>query len=261
MSNEWTEDYIKKEFSALGLSDWHVVVHSDIASTMDEARTIISNGIVKPACIVARQQHGGRGQQGRVWRSLPGGFYCTYVLPLNAGVSAAGFSLVTGVVISQLLAEFDADTRLKWPNDILDLEGKKLAGILTEVVPVINGQALLIGIGINFYNQVDPQIATSLELLGVKGLKIHQAAALLADNLQISLKSFIQDGFSAFLKTWNERDYLLGRRIRIAVSNEEIVGSVFGVSQQGALLLQSGDLIREIWSGHITEIYPEIFKD
>jgi BirA family biotin operon repressor/biotin-[acetyl-CoA-carboxylase] ligase len=137
----------------------------------------------------------------------------------------------------------------------------KLAGILTEVVPVINGQALLIGIGINFYNQVDPQIATSLELLGVKGLKIHQAAALLADNLQISLKSFIQDGFSAFLKTWNERDYLLGRRIRIAVSNEEIVGSVFGVSQQGALLLQSGDLIREIWSGHITEIYPEIFKD
>ena len=255
------EDSFTREFSALGLSDWHVVVHSETASTMDEARTYISKGTVKPACIIARQQHGGRGQQGREWRSLPGGFYCTYVLPLNAGISAVGFSLVTGVVIAQLLADFGADTRLKWPNDILSLEGKKLAGILTEVIPVASGQALLIGIGINFDNQVDPQIATSLELLAVRRLEIHQAAALLADNLQKSLKSFIQDGLSAFLEAWNERDYLLGRRIRIAVSNEEIEGFVSGISKQGALLLRSGSAVREIWSGHITEIYPEMLKD
>ena len=119
----------------------------------------------------------------------------------------------------------------------------------------------MIGIGINFDNQVDPQIATSLELLAVRRLEIHQAAALLADNLQKSLKSFIQDGLSAFLEAWNERDYLLGRRIRIAVSNEEIEGFVSGISKQGALLLRSGSAVREIWSGHITEIYPEMLKD
>jgi BirA family biotin operon repressor/biotin-[acetyl-CoA-carboxylase] ligase len=256
MNDKWTAQSFESQFLELGLINWQLVVLSETVSTMDDARSLVTKGISQPVCIISRQQQGGRGQQGRVWTSLPGGFYATYVFPLTAGVAIAGFSLVTGIVIAQLLAAYAIKAKLKWPNDVLTTDGKKLAGILTEVVPTSAGQALLVGIGINFSNQVDDQKASSLELLGVKELEIAHAAAILGRNLQRSLIDFVENGLAAFLTTWNQYDYLLGRRICITLASEQREGIVEGISNQGALLLNCAGAIQQIWSGHIIEVYP-----
>lgn len=56
---------------------------------------------------------------------------------------------VLGWDVMQCCRQVDSRVRVKWPNDLW-IEGKKLGGILCEVVHLKSGQTgLVIGIGIN----------------------------------------------------------------------------------------------------------------
>ena len=87
-------------------------------------------------------------------------------LPLLAGVALAeAVGEVTGVRAS-----------LKWPNDLLAADGRKLAGILAES----SGTAVVVGVGLNVSTTAEELPDTGTSLAQVAGTTVDRAPVLLA---------------------------------------------------------------------------------
>ncbi len=124
--------------------------------------------------ILALEQRGGRGRQGRSWMSPPGkGVYATRVLWAHEAGLLQTLPLLVGIGLCRGLARhLPATCRLKWPNDLVvetHGERKKIGGILIEAVVRPDDCALaIIGFGVNHGHEAGelPETGTSLRLLG-----------------------------------------------------------------------------------------------
>lgn len=97
--------------------------------------------------ITADFQSAGRGRFNRSWISPPReNLLATYVLWL--GQFDFNLPQVLALAVTDMLKNRGFDVTIKWPNDLV-LNGKKLAGILSESVEVENGRWMVLGIGLN----------------------------------------------------------------------------------------------------------------
>lgn len=136
----------------------HVLfLHKDkTTSTMDDMREYLANTAepfpagIDAVVIVADMQTAGRGTGTRTWMSATrGNLYCTLALPLvrvRADLCPL-LPLVLAVALHRVLAAAVAPQRvhIKWPNDILAADGRKLAGTLLEC----RCGAVAAGVGVN----------------------------------------------------------------------------------------------------------------
>lgn len=99
-------------------------------------------------CIIAEEQTGGRGRFQRKWHSPRGvNLYVTFyfVLPLHAP-HVGSLAQVMAYTLATLLSELNP--KVKWPNDV-QINGKKVAGILCETVFGKERIECFLGIGVN----------------------------------------------------------------------------------------------------------------
>ena len=85
--------------------------------------------------LVAEHQVAGRGRLDRVWTSPPrAGLTVSFLLRPDVPAARRGWlPLLTGVALAEAVGEVTGVLpSLKWPNDLLALDGRKLAGILAE---------------------------------------------------------------------------------------------------------------------------------
>ena len=113
---------------------------------------------------VTNNQTAGRGRHGKTWQSPPGSGLC-----LSAAYTFAArpdnlpaLTLALGLGAIDALEELGArDVELKWPNDLVALDGK-LGGILTEVQQRSPGAVTVVtGIGVNV--DLDTELDFSIE--------------------------------------------------------------------------------------------------
>ena len=134
-----------------------------VESTQDKVRQLLSKKTSTPYLAVsAKQQHKGRGTNGRVWKSLTGNVFLTVALPFErVPVAVTLLPLQVGILIAETLQNVlkeasNHDTRLilKWPNDVL-INSKKVAGVLIESHIAREQTFLLVGVGINIFEKPD----------------------------------------------------------------------------------------------------------
>ena len=137
-----------------------MVVHKDTtASTIDDMRAFIAAeatpfpATLDAVIIIARTQTAGRGSGTRKWASsIPGNLYCNIALPLArvpAGLMRL-FQIVLAVALRRVLSAY-APLHTKWPNDVLALDGRKLAGVLIECCQGV----ISVGVGVNIVEAPD----------------------------------------------------------------------------------------------------------
>ncbi|MGB8402560.1 MAG: biotin--[acetyl-CoA-carboxylase] ligase, partial [Mycobacterium sp.] len=139
------------------------------------------------AVLLAEHQVAGRGRNGRVWSAVPG----TQIL-MSVGVPTAGVSgdiwgwlpLVTGLAVVDAVARCSSvRAGLKWPNDV-QVDGRKLAGILAEVAAGPADPVIVVGIGLNVSipaEALPDPAATSLAVLGSAPDRSELVTALLTE--------------------------------------------------------------------------------
>ena len=221
---------------------------------------------VQPRLLVAEQQTGGRGRQGRSWQSAPGASL-TFSLALPLQVADwSGLSLAVGVAVAEALdpcaAAPQRDPRsphiaLKWPNDLLLVDGagggRKLGGILIETLAAGPCRLAVIGIGLNVkaleINDASSGFACLQEL--DVAATAPGALHLIALPLVQALQQFERDGFGAFATRFATRDLLRGRPVR-TTQPDVPEGIAQGVSAQGALLVRTDQGIRPVSSGEVS---------
>jgi len=118
-----------------------------------------TNGFLKQHCssladysvIWANEQTHGRGRFTRVWNSVPGqDLTFSLLLPLTSleHKLRQNITQIAALSVAQLLEGYGLKPSVKWPNDVL-VQGKKISGILCEIVKSNKNVYGILGIGIN----------------------------------------------------------------------------------------------------------------
>src|SRR3954447_3501975 len=134
---------------------------------------------VEGTVLVAEHQVAGRGRLDRVWTSPPrAGLTVSFLLRPDVPAARRGWlPLLTGVALAEAVGEVSGvRASLKWPNDLLAGDGRKLAGILAEST----GTAVVLGVGLNVSTTADELPETGTSLARVTGGTVDRAPVLLA---------------------------------------------------------------------------------
>lgn len=260
--SEWECDLERALLAVSGshVEEWVLHCLAETNSTMDYARCLIPEVDVKrPVLILAKSQIAGRGRSGRKWVGIDSAFLGTYLFR-TAGIAAEvnGFSLAVGLVTCQILCSLGCDIRVKWPNDLISSDGEKLGGILVEILHGSSEKYYLVGIGVNLKGDLE-QIETAarpstvFDQIGVVISPV-QLAARLSWPIFDCFKRFQSEGFRPFRGSWLSRAAYLNDVFLVKTSIGDICGRFIGVSEQGALLLETGQGVEEVSSGHVLSI-------
>lgn len=217
--------------------------------------------------VMAESQQAGRGRRGRAWLSPPGlNLHISCLKRFDAGFGAlTGLSLAVGVIVLRTLENLGIDAAgLKWPNDVLAVDGPpaggKLGGILVELSGEYQGPcAAVIGIGLNLrltpaLRQLAGQPACDLaSLTGGTPPDRNHAAAMLTGALIEGLQQFERDGFAAFHAEYTRHDLLHGELLQLSGALGTFDGVGAGVTAQGALQVRMDDgSVRTVDSAEIS---------
>lgn len=196
--------------------------------------------------VVAEQQTAGRGRRGREWAS-PYGNNIYYSLAWRCNkdpFELSGLSLAVAIAIIRTLKQFGlTDLSVKWPNDIL-FHGRKLAGVLVDLVGESHGRTtVIIGIGINTFltNKAGSDIEqpwVSIHDILDRHVDRNEIISLLTHHIIEIIKQFDHDGLAPLVSEWNQHDAFKGKSVRLFNGTQEVIGTMRGINEQGALLLE-----------------------
>jgi len=210
--------------------------------------------------MLAEYQSAGRGRRGRRWHSPAGGnLYLSLGWRFGQPLAELGcLPLVVALSAAQALTRSGLEGhQVKWPNDLL-LDRKKLAGCLVEVQGDARGPCdAVMGVGINLHM---PQAETAAEIdqpwtdlsTHLPKCSRNSLAALLLEELIVQLSLFAEQGFAPFSCLWEKMDGLKGQSVEIAAGKRNLHGTVAGIDQKGALLLDTGAEILSLHSGEVS---------
>ncbi|HEY2739432.1 MAG TPA: biotin--[acetyl-CoA-carboxylase] ligase [Thermoanaerobaculia bacterium] len=244
----------------------NLVAVCSISSTNHLAREVVAEyereaQALQPTLILAYEQSGGRGRQGRSWSSPAGkGLYGTRVLAVADVEALQTLPLLVGVGLCRGLSlhlPAPVACRLKWPNDLVveTAEGRrKIGGILIEaLVRPGEGASALIGFGINHGHQASelPDNGTSAQLLGDRSSLTHWTWDLVAA-LERELEHLGDVAYA--VAAYREHSvHRPGEPITARVGDSVVEGRFTGIDERGRLILdRDGEELR-LTAGEVIE--------
>jgi BirA family biotin operon repressor/biotin-[acetyl-CoA-carboxylase] ligase len=232
-------------------------------STNDEVKALALRGAPAGTVVLAEQQTHGRGRQGRTFASPAGvGIYLSLLLRPTRGTDMARLPQLTLLVAvaaaEAITAVCSASVHLKWPNDV-EIDGKKVAGILTEAVLHLGEPpVVIVGIGINVNTSLEQLPSalrgrvTSLALATGTPVSRHQLIACLLAHLEDLYHTFQDTGMTSILERWRRYGCIHGRVVQFSQAAKTKTGHVIGLDDDGALIVQTVDGRQErIVSGQV----------
>jgi BirA family biotin operon repressor/biotin-[acetyl-CoA-carboxylase] ligase len=246
-----------------GQFDIEVMPQTTSSNTLllQRARLEATNGGVSSGSVLAVElQTAGRGRVGRAWHSALGGTLTFSLLwRFDCGLNVlSGLSLAVGVAIVRALELFGAQgVLLKWPNDILTLQGK-LGGVLIETQGDMLGPCtVVIGIGLNctlppsLTRQID-QPASALDEVCRNMPTRNQLLASILSELARVLREFSQGGFVAWRSEWEQYHIHRNKPVKLQMADGSTVSGIArGVSDIGELCLETAQGVRCFHSGEL----------
>lgn len=223
------------------------------ASTQDLA--IGSEHVREHGDVIATDnQTAGRGRLNRTWDTPPGTAAAMSIV-LRPHVEPQLMGMMTLVVADALVRwfrELNVPASVKWPNDVLAADGKKLCGILAQWLP--ETQAVVVGIGTN---------------LRSAGSSHHEKAATLADyDVEIAAQDFVIEARQRLItavedfltqpqaKSLEPTMSTIGQQVKAIMPNgKNIIGTAMGLGPTGSLLIAS-ETIHEVFAADIVHLRP-----
>ena len=243
-----------------------VEFHATIGSTNDRARELLALGANEGVAVVADFQSVGRGRLGRSWQSPPGRNLMVSV-PLALSLPAP---MAWRLAAASALAVRDACLPhavlgVKWPNDLVAADGRKVAGLLVETTlrgETVASAVVGMGVNVNWGRSEMPaglaERATSLsELCSARVDRVALLGRLL-DALDERVAS-AERGESP-IAAYRAASWLDGRLARVRTGEGVVEGRVAGIGDDGALLVDTGAGIAEVAYGEVeaVELQPTV---
>ena len=244
----------------------HVEFREQIASTNDLAlEQCCSKDLPTPLLVLTDRQIAGRGRGKNQWQASPGALTFSLVVdPQQLQLDSENWPLISlsaGVAVCEVLERLAQSNafHLKWPNDIFVNDGK-ISGILVEVSPSL-GRRVVVGIGINVNNSFQhadgEQSFPAISLADVtqRQWEIRDVLTEVTRSVLAKLTDLVE-GKGEIVAAMNQRCYLNGREVVIALGKNQIRGSCLGIDPQGALLVSTQAGTRRVYGGVVQSFSP-----
>ena len=169
-----------------------------VKSTNDIAHMLIKKKNTRPSIILSESQTKGRGTMGKKWISKKGNLFLTIFFDMTKKkIDFKKFAILNAYLLkSILIKKFSKKIKIKWPNDLL-FKGKKICGILQEIVINREKKFLIVGIGIN--TNLDPNnssfSSTSLRQITNKNIDNKKLFIMIKKKYEIFLLKANQNSF------------------------------------------------------------------
>ena len=195
--------------------------------------------------ISADEQTAGKGRYLRTWIS-PAKLniylsfaFCISPLEQNPGP----LTQVLAISTIHHLRSLGFDITFKWPNDLV-FKGKKLGGILCELIDLEQYTAVILGIGLNVnMNEEDlkniDSPASSLLSIRQKEVDLSLLRSALVSTFVISLESYFKQGFVPFHEAIHEVDSMKGKNIQFHTGKKLWKGKYHSHNLDGSITLES----------------------
>ena len=226
-----------------GRGEFPILV-DDCTSTMDEIDEFEEGMFTR---LYTLNQTDGRGRKGSKWQSTVGDLTATWKIRMNMArkVSPGIIQISIGAMISRVL-----NVGLKWPNDLVTFDGRKLGGVLIESD---DSKYMKVGVGINREknNKKGLEVSGYLETIG----DINQKDLFGIIDLEMASK-FEEIGNYGFLEedalitdSWKVLSKILSRGVKLTDSINDF--RIIGLNEFGELEIQDGkksvsEVIRDV---------------
>lgn len=223
---------------------------AETGSTNADLRRLAEQGAPHGSALVAGSQTQGRGRLGRTWLTPKGSLALSVLLRPNLPLAGAARMNLAAAVATSLTCG-DA-FRIKWPNDVLAPDGRKVAGILAEV-EARGGRVdfLVVGIGVNL-SGAPAEVAQATSLQAVDG-QIRDPNAFAATLVQRLLHQAhrLEADPEAVLQIWRDRSATLGQWVRVGA----LQGRAVALDADGALRVEDFEGgIHRVLSGDVEPV-------
>jgi len=127
-----------------------IVKLKSVKSTNDEAIKLIRSSKYRMGLVSTSSQIKGRGTMGKKWISYKGNIFISIFFKVNLiKIKIENYLIINAKIIKKILNKYTKKIiKIKKPNDLL-IDGKKICGILQEVIDYKKEKYLITGIGIN----------------------------------------------------------------------------------------------------------------
>jgi len=238
-----------------------VYAYKSVQSTNSIACQLAEVGAPEGTIVIAESQSRGRGRLGRQWFSAPelGAYVSIILYPKIDAAAAPGLSLMTGVALAEVIASLDTmAVHIKWPNDCL-INGRKTAGILTEVATEggkVKYAVIGIGININHRRRDFPQDvssgATSLRAEMKEPLRRVEFLQKFLGAFEKEYNRFRKQGLKASHKRLIRFSNLIGRAVALDARKRTITGTAVDIDPNGNLVVDTPDGLESFAAGEVT---------
>jgi BirA family transcriptional regulator, biotin operon repressor / biotin---[acetyl-CoA-carboxylase] ligase len=248
-----------------------LITYDVVDSTSTRAAELVRIGHHElPLAVWARTQTDGRGRGHNQWWSDAGSLTVTLAInPREHGLSIENepkLALATAVAVIEALHELKLGSPalgIRWPNDI-EVDGRKLGGILPERLETSRGHMVLIGIGLNVLTDLTAAparvraMATSLATLHASPLDqsvfTRLFSAILGQIASVLPRLAVAD--PALARQWDELDLLRSQWAHVDLGTHRVAGWGRGIDQDGALCLHDGHHPLRIFGGQVLRDPP-----
>ncbi|MBR1533348.1 MAG: biotin--[Ruminococcus sp.] len=257
------EKFLKKSVS--------VRVYDAIDSTNNEAKRRLETDRGEITLYVTDCQTAGRGRRGHDFYSPKGsGLYFTLALPLSA--EPADVQVITCAAAVAACEGIEAVSgrhpQIKWVNDVL-IGGKKVAGILTELVTDGQNQpaSVIIGIGINLTTAHFPaEFAAKAGSVGkvdpnrlcaeVVNRLIWMYNAINYSDLELknSNNSLIESNYSfnSILEKYKQLNLCIGITVQYTDNDGVHTATAVDIAPDGSRVVEDSGIRKQLHSGEIS---------
>jgi BirA family biotin operon repressor/biotin-[acetyl-CoA-carboxylase] ligase len=248
---------------AMWAGTWDVCRFDEIDSTNAYLRGEARRGAPEGVVAVAEHQSAGRGRMDRRWEAPAGASLLASMLfrpefdPAELHLLTAAVALAAAEACRQVAG---VGPVVKWPNDLLVGEAK-LAGVLAEAEFVGEDPAacaVVVGIGLNV-DWPGPDGVGGTCLRDLSGGPVDRARLLETLLAALSTRRGLLDtapGRREVAAELRERCATLGRRVRVELAAEAVVGVATEVDDAGHLVVRTADGPRTVSAGDVVHLRP-----
>ena len=165
-----------------------------LRSTNDTAIRIIQNSSLKYGMIIAENQSHGRGQYGKKWLCFKGNLFVSFFYSLeNLNLTLSQITKLNCLLVKKMISKYyKKKITYKKPNDLL-IKGKKISGILQEIINKNNKKSLIVGIGLNLVKNPKIRNYPTTNLNDLINKKVSKK------KIEIELKNVFEKNLSKFV--------------------------------------------------------------
>lgn len=175
--------------------------------------------------VIADEQSAGHGRLNRRWDSQKAQ-NLLFSMPLQVAAPLQQIPRIPLLIAAEIADELDV--LVKWPNDIIDKEKKKMGGIYSQIHQIGPPHTLIVGIGLNINQREFAHLPNATSLANIMGHPCDRWGVL----QQILKRIQVLDLFRDF-ELWQSKHGYHGEKVEIG----SLTGVVSGIREDGALLL------------------------